>query len=145
MNRSNQPHKTAVHRSSLSAPARYLSEQGLLVGRVLDYGCGHGFDADTLGLDGYDPHYRPRKPRHKYNVIMCNFVLNVLPTARERRAVLDAILALLRKDGVAYVTVRNDREELKGWTATGTWQGLVCLPLPVVKACRGWVMYRHEN
>jgi hypothetical protein len=31
--------------------------QGLVRGRVLDCGCGHGFDADHFGWDAYDPFY----------------------------------------------------------------------------------------
>jgi len=63
-NSPDQPHRTAMARSALSAPMRLLHRNNLLRGTVLDYGCGHGFDADELGLWSWDPHYRPdlRRP-----------------------------------------------------------------------------------
>ena len=48
-------HKTAIKRNKLSAPMRYLSENNLLKGDLLDYGCGRGDDADLLSMDKYDP------------------------------------------------------------------------------------------
>jgi tetratricopeptide (TPR) repeat protein len=48
----------AVRRETASKTARFLDERRLLRGRVLDYGCGFGFDADHFGWEAYDPHYR---------------------------------------------------------------------------------------
>ena len=45
----NHPYLTAIRRTRLSAPARYLLQHGLLKGRILDFGCGLGFDTDELG------------------------------------------------------------------------------------------------
>lgn len=143
----NKPHKTARARKTLSAPAQFLQQQGLLKGRVLDYGCGRGFDADTLGIHGYDPHWRPKLPRGQFDTVLCTFVLNVLPTVEERQKVLESIEALMRHNtrrgckARAYITVRADVAELKGWTAQETWQGLIKLNFPVVHQCKGWVMY----
>ena len=58
----NHPYLTAIRRTRLSAPARYLLQHGLLKERILDFGCGLGFDTDELrrqGLDitGYDCYY----------------------------------------------------------------------------------------
>lgn len=39
----------APSRNALSRTARVHIEQKLVSGRVLDYGCGHGFDADDQG------------------------------------------------------------------------------------------------
>jgi 2-polyprenyl-3-methyl-5-hydroxy-6-metoxy-1,4-benzoquinol methylase len=52
-------------------------------GRILDYGCGFGFDTEDLkqkGFDiiGYDNYYRPSFPEGKFDTIICNYVLNVL-------------------------------------------------------------------
>ncbi|MCE2806740.1 MAG: hypothetical protein LW700_16285 [Gemmataceae bacterium] len=51
----------APDRQAISKTARVLLDKGLVLGRVLDFGCGLGFDADQLGWDGYDPYYRPRE------------------------------------------------------------------------------------
>ena len=76
-------------------------------GRVLDYGCGFGCDADTFGWDSYDPFYRPREPTGPYDTILCTLVLNVL-SRRVRARVLDRIRALLADDGRAYLAVARN-------------------------------------
>lgn len=135
-------HLTAIKRKKPSAPVRHLNERGLLTGVVLDYGCGRGFDCDALGCDGYDPHYRPHlDKRKKYDVIVCIYVLNVLPTKKDRDAVLARIRKLLKPDGQAYIAVRNDEKQLRGWTSRGTCQTMVRLDLPVVERNRGFVIY----
>lgn len=143
--RTNKAHRTAMARRALSGPARFLAERGLITGRALDYGCGRGGDADRLGIDGFDPHWRPAAPAGEYDTVICNFVLNVIPDEQERSAVLARIKALLAPGGVAYVSVRNDRAALNGWTRNDTWQGLVMLALPVAKKTAGWVMYRIDK
>ena len=37
----NHPYLTAIKRTSLSAPTRYLLQHSLLKGRILDFGCGY--------------------------------------------------------------------------------------------------------
>ena len=79
----NHPYLTAIRQTTLSAPTRYLLQHGMLKGRILDFGCGFGFDADELkrqGYDiaGYDYYYRPKYPEGKFDTILCNYVLNVL-------------------------------------------------------------------
>ena len=101
-------------------------------GRLLDYGCGRGFDCDFLKCEGYDPHYRPQVPQGKYNTIFCNYVLNVLPTEKERSEVLSQIALLLVEDGLAYIAVRTDKKALNGWTSRGTYQCDVRLELPLL-------------
>lgn len=58
-----RPGDTAMHRTALSKPAAMLHRNDLLKGKVLDYGCGHGYDADTLGLWSWDPFHRPELRR----------------------------------------------------------------------------------
>ena len=53
MDRSKRAVGTAVRRTKPSRAAAYLAEHDLARGRVLDYGCGFGFDADHFGWDGY--------------------------------------------------------------------------------------------
>ena len=128
----NEPHRTAITRKTLSAPMRWLNERGLIpMGgdkhKRLDYGCGKGFDADQLGMMKFDPHFFPETCTgfNWYDIITCNYVLNVLPTVNERLDVLSSIVWGLNGNGVAYVSVRNDKRSLNGWTAKGTWQGFV--------------------
>lgn len=124
--------RTATKRTKLSRPARLLQAGGYLRGRLLDYGCGRGDDADELGCDRFDPHYAPEPVSGPYDVVMCNYVLNVIECPTVRRNVLRALVALLDDDGTAYLTVRANRADLKGLTKNGTWQGLITLDLPIV-------------
>lgn len=140
-------HKTAIARKTLSTPVRFLLGAQLLMGRILDYGCGRGSDvallfASNLFVTPFDPHYFPKSHFGQYETIMCNFVLNVIPDEDERAFVLLRIQHLLAEGGTAYISVRNDKRSLKGWTTKGTWQGLIELDLPVVKRTAGYVMYK---
>lgn len=135
-------HLTAIARKTVSAPMRRLSDAGLLSGRMLDYGCGKGYDASEFGMESYDPHYQPIMPDGQFETVTCNFVLNVIASAGERDRVLRDIHARLAPGGTAYITVRNDRKSLCGTTSKGTWQGLITLSLPVVARTAGFVTYR---
>ena len=48
-------HPTAIKRNKISAPVRFLYDNGLIYGKTLDYGCGRGFDTEALQITGYDP------------------------------------------------------------------------------------------
>ena len=130
---------TAIRRVSPSAPARHLHGAGLLRGRLLDYGCGHGRDADSYGMDRYDPHWHPDRPRGRYDTVTCTYVLNVLDPGHIRY-VLEDIQGLLAPWGTAYLAVRRD---LGGRTrrGRGTLQRNVVLPLPVVRETGGYCIY----
>jgi len=134
-------HKTAIVRKNPSVPMRWLDQKGLLVGRMLDYGCGRGKDACTYGMATYDPHYQPVMPAGLFDTITCNYVLNVIESHEERKLVLLRMWFRLQTGGRAYITVRNDRKALNGCTSKGTWQGLVRLNLPVVRHCASYIIY----
>ena len=90
----NHPYLTAIRRTRLSAPARYLLQHGLLKGRILDFGCGLGFDTDELrrqelDVTGYDCYYRPEYPEGKFDTIMCIYVLNVLELYAQAEVMMD--------------------------------------------------------
>ena len=73
----NHPYLTAIKRTELSVPTRYLIQHDLLEGRILDFGCGFGFDTDELkrqgyNIIGYDYYYRPDFPEGKFDTIICN-------------------------------------------------------------------------
>ena len=154
-------YKTAISRRKLSAPARYLLGQNKIKGLtnyqglrraplVLDYGCGKGGDSRRLGIAGFDPHYFPwtgrsRDARRRRKTILCTYVLNVIESPAERVRLLADIYSLLLPGGQAYITVRSDKQNLKGRTKRGTWQGFVELPLPVEHKAAGYTIYRLEK
>lgn len=143
--RENKSWRTAITRKKLSKPAQFLVDTGRLFwGVPLDFGCGKGFDCDTLKIAGYDPFHRDDPSvlrRHYYDTIMCNYVLNVLETEEERNAVLAQINDLLFYCGAAFISVRNDVSNLNGWTSKGTWQGHIKLDLPVIETNSNFTMY----
>lgn len=137
-------HKTAIRRNKLSNPTKFLVDTKRInpeSEECLDYGCGRGFDCDHLNIDGYDPYWRPQKPTKKYDKIICNYVLNVIEDHNTRNDVITNIQSLLSDNGVCFLSVRNDRANLKGTTKNGTWQGVVNLTFPVVTKNSGFIMY----
>jgi len=113
-------------------------------GAVLDYGCGHGYDAETYGWHRYDPHFWSVRPSILFDTILCTYVLNVVPDKSDRSDILADIRSMLHSHGAAYITVRNDKSKLNGWTKLGTWQGLIDLShdYPTVLSTAGYKTYR---
>ena len=143
----NNSHKTAITRNTLSRPMRYLSCINRIAGTTLDYGCGKGFDADTLCMDKYDlihtddmvlcrddeiPPLQKENIINHYDTITCNYVLNVIDNEAEREQVLDTIHSMLSPEGYAFITVRRDIQQ-EGYTSKGTYQENIVLDLPVFK------------
>jgi ATP adenylyltransferase len=105
-------HLTVKERKYPSFAARYLHQNNLLQGRILDFGCGLGKDVSFLqeqGFEvvGYDNYYYPDYPTGKFDTIMCHYVLNVL-LPEEQTLVLMQIAELLQPTGKAFFTVRRD-------------------------------------
>lgn len=103
---------TAKERESISFPARHVLNKGLLLGEVLDFGCGFGKDVEVLkgkGIDivGYDRHYFPSYPQKQFDTIICFYVLNVLMQEEQTRVLME-ISQLLKPTGKAYFAVRRD-------------------------------------
>ena len=92
---------------------RWLKDNGALRGRVLDFGCGHGFDARHYGIEGYDRNWCNTKPEGKFDTVTCIYVLNVLSPAA-RAATIAQVMSLLKKRGTAYFVVRRDKLVTKG-------------------------------
>lgn len=126
-------HRTAISRKSLSTPVQFLVKNEFLYGNMLDYGCGRGGDVIRLTeagyrIMGYDPNgifSDDHILRQKYDMIICNFVLNVIEDKEERLKVELDVVNLLHNGGIAFLSVRNDRCVADGCTSTGTWQGYV--------------------
>lgn len=105
-------HLTAIERTYLSFPSKYLLTQNLLKNNILDFGCGLGNDTKLLtekglNIQGYDPFYFPNYPQEKFDTIICIYVLNVL-FSHEQTAVIIEISQLLKPGGKAYFAVRRD-------------------------------------
>lgn len=140
-------YRTAIKRTKLSTPTKFLVGSNRIRGKVLDYGCGRGFDADYLGWDKYDPYYSPLPVEifGKYDTIVCNYVLNVIPNKVDRMGVVETIRKKLRKGGTAYITVRREKKKLNGWTKNGTYQTWVELDLPVVNQTNDYCIYEMQR
>jgi len=97
----------APARKALSKTARILIEKKRIRGRVLDYGCGLGHDADLLGWEAYDPYYRPTEPTGLYDTIVVNHVANIL-TRASRAELFARVCTLLVDGGTAYISVARN-------------------------------------
>ncbi len=149
----NQPHLTAIKRTDLSVPTRYLLNHDLLKGRILDFGCGLGYDTDELkrrGFDiiGYDNYYRTDYPQGKFDTIICNYVLNVLEPY-DQAVVLMSVSNLLSSKGVAYFAVRRDLEEegfrLHAIHKQYTYQCNVRLPFKSLEKNSSYELYEYQH
>ena len=141
-------HKTATKRNAPSAPAKWIYDNiGFDLDDTLDYGCGRGDDVAYFGLRGWDINgdHKPLKRHDDFNTILCSYVLNVIPDEDERKSVIANIQKHLTRNGTAYLTVRNDKQHLNGWTKIGTYQTFVDLPLPIVHKTSGYIIYRLES
>lgn len=105
-------HLTAKEREYLSFPAKIIFNKNLLIGDVLDFGCGFGNDVKLLkskgiNIEGYDKHYFPKYPTQRFDSIICFYVLNVL-LPEEQAAVLMELSQLIKPTGKVYIAVRRD-------------------------------------
>jgi len=147
----NKAHLTALPRKKLSAPMKWMDAEGFFDGvprhDCLDYGCGKGFDADALGFQKYDPFYFKCDDFSvgEFDIITCNFVLNVIPDASERQYVLDTIARWLAPCGNAFISIRSDKKDLKGITKRGTYQGYHPPMLPLLHKGSGFEIYHLKN
>lgn len=149
----NHPYLTAIKRTDLSVPTRYLLNKGLLKGRILDFGCGFGFDTDELhrqGLDivGYDYYYRPDYPSGQFDTIICNYVLNVLEPYAQAEVMMN-VSNLLKPTGTAYYAVRRDIEEegfrLHAIHKQYTYQCKVKLPYQSLVNNSSYELYQYNH
>lgn len=149
----NHPHLTAIKRTDLSVPVRYLLQHGLLKGRILDFGCGFGYDTDELkqrGYDitGYDYHYRTEYPKGKFDTIICIYVLNVLEPYAQAEVMMN-VSNLLSPKGTAYFAVRRDLKEegfrLHAIYQEYTYQCNVRLPFLSLEHNSSYELYQYNH
>lgn len=149
----NNPHLTAIERTSMSFPTRWLQQHGLLKGEILDFGCGLGFDTNCLkqqglNIEGYDNYYCPDYPEKRFDTIICNYVLNVLEP-NEQAEVLMAVSELLQPTGKAYFTVRRDLKN-EGFRThyihkMPTYQSNVILPYKSIFRNENCEIYEYQH
>jgi len=121
----------ASDRKILSKTAQVLIDRKLIRGRVLDYGCGYGNDADQLGWDAYDPYYRLAKLTGLYDTIIVNHVVNIL-TRDSRMELMEKINDLLAENGTAYISVARNIPKLGKHGPRRRIQNYVILTLPSI-------------
>lgn len=149
----NHPYLTAIHRTAISAPTRILVQRNLLKGRILDFGCGYGFDTDDLkskGYDitGYDNYYRKKYHLGLFDTIICNYVLNVLEPYAQAEVMME-VSSLLKRGGKAYFAVRRDLTQdgfrLHAIHKEYTYQCTVRLPYPTVYKNDSFELYEYQH
>ena len=149
----NHPYLTAIKRTDLSVPTRYLLQHNLLKGRILDFGCGFGYDTDELkkrdyDIIGYDYYYRPDYPEGKFDTIICNYVLNVLEPYAQAEVMMN-VTNLLSPNGTAYFTVRRDLTEegfrLHAIHKQYTYQCNVKLPFQSLIRNSSYELYQYNH
>ncbi len=88
-------YRTALKRNRLSVPVQLLYTHEILDSEktFFDYGCGHGDDVRKLaelGIDssGWDPHFLPKEPKVRANIVNLGYVVNVIEDPLEREQVI---------------------------------------------------------
>ena len=149
----NHPYLTAIKRTDLSVPTRYLLQHDLLKGRILDFGCGFGYDTDELkkrgyNIIGYDYYYRPDYPEGKFDTIICNYVLNVLEPYAQAEVMMN-VTNLLSSNGTAFFAVRRDLTEegfrLHAIHKQYTYQCNVKLPFQSLIRNSSYELYQYNH
>ena len=68
----------AIKRKNPSKASILYKQLNLLKGRILDYGCGYGFDAEVNNWESYDPYYNDIKIEGLFDTIVCTNVLSAV-------------------------------------------------------------------
>lgn len=123
-----QSWKTAINRKFPSAPLlRGFFFDLKKEDTILDYGCGYGFDITFLRLkgfnvEGYDTHYTPYRftqlVRGSYDKVICSYVINVIPSVKERIDVLEKLNYFSTDDATIYITIRLRDRKIKNYIPT---------------------------
>lgn len=120
--------------------------------RILDFGCGHGFDAKHFGWDAYDPYYGPYSIEGQYDFVICTNVLNAL-SRNNRGKVISKVGSLLRdkqdpshQDSVAYFVVPRNIPKTGKLGIHHSLQNYVVLSLPEFHSeADAFVIYQYRK
>ena len=123
----------AIERTRPSKAAQKIVELGLASGRVLDFGCGFGYDAQHYGWEAYDPFYGPALPEGTFDTIVCISVVNAL-SRKNRTQAIEEIRGLLSEAGSAYIAVPRNLPVTGKLGMHHSLQNYVVLMLPSVYA-----------
>lgn len=103
-----------VRGSSMSVPVRTLVKKGILAeGKsILDFGCGHGESKAQLPnlnialYDKFNDQFADVAAlNNEYDIVICNYVFNVIPTLDEHAETLNNLRKLGKE---VYISVRAD-------------------------------------
>ena len=133
IDRQKRPLGGAVKRTTPSLAASILVKRKLAVGRVLDFGYGYGFDAETFVWDKYDPYYFPKRPVGPCDTVVCTNGLNAL-SRNNRAKVFGDIQSLLADAGTPHLGVRCDLPVTDKLGMHHSLQNYVALTLPSIFA-----------
>ena len=95
---------TAISRQKMSRPMKKMYESKMFdKKRVLDFGCGKGFDVEYLknegkiDITGYEPYACDKYlqyPTGKFDIVTNNYVLNVIENVEERKNLVEEMKKL---------------------------------------------------
>ena len=94
--------------------------------RVLDYGCGRGADvrflqAHGFNVQGFDPWFAPNPPTGSFDVILCSYVLNVIPERNDRLAALQEIKGKLTTAQGRVLTTTRSQSQVDALAKKSNW------------------------
>ena len=97
-------HKTAISRKTGSRPLRDMIKRGHIKGRVIDYGCGKGADIEYMknhGINvcGYDPWFFKDECKGLFDVVFCNYVINVVNNEENRKQLIHSLFSKCKSGG----------------------------------------------
>ena len=87
--------------------------------KIIDFGCGRGKDTELLktqgfNIVGYDEHNIDFQDYtillSTYDVVICNYVFNVIPSLTDHRKLIDVLKGLSNE---VYISVRKDTKAIK--------------------------------
>jgi ATP adenylyltransferase len=146
-------HLTAIERTKLSKPMKWLKDHYKLAGEILDYGCGLGTDVGFLkekqyDIEGYDKYYFTKISKSSYDTITCIYVLNVLKPLEQTKVIME-ISHRLKPGGKAYFVVRRDIKH-EGFRVhkkhkKHTYQTYVKLPFKSIYSSNSFEIYEYQH
>lgn len=97
-----------------------MMEAGVIIGTVLDYGCGKGTDLQYLSsikpntiLSGFDPNFFPDLPPKQFDTVFCNNVINYIQSIEDIRKMLLSIKEKLLIGG-NFILIARSKGEVRG-------------------------------